>query len=152
MKVVIEVLAAPAMLGETCHAWMALAIMADATQVASRHIGEEDVGTEVDSLSGPLEAPASARKFVQIAIRRTPGQVHAARTKERTARSSSRRGSTTEALGLWDGLRRISLDAGSAQSAPVQRAEILLRTGSKPKNFRSFPSGSPRGLNPSTHP
>ena len=34
MKVVIEVLAAPAMLGETCHAWMALAIMADATEVA----------------------------------------------------------------------------------------------------------------------
>ena len=66
MKVVIEVLAAPAMLGETCHAWMALAIMADATQVASGHIGEEDVGTEVDSLSGPLEAPASASKFVQI--------------------------------------------------------------------------------------
>ena len=66
MKVVIEVLAAPAMLGETCHARMALAIMADATQVASRHIGEEDVGTEVDGLSRPLEAPASARKFVQI--------------------------------------------------------------------------------------
>lgn len=66
MKVVIKVLAAPAMLGETCHAWMALAIMADATQVASRHIGEEDVGTEVDGLSGPLEAPASARKFAQI--------------------------------------------------------------------------------------
>src|SRR5260370_7327750 len=66
MKVVIEVLAAPAMLGETCHAWMALAIMANATEVASRHIGEEDVGTEVASLSGPLEAPASARKFVQI--------------------------------------------------------------------------------------
>ena len=66
MKVVIEVLAAPAMLGETCHAWMALAIMADATEVASRHIGEEDVGAEVDGLSRPLEAPASARKFAQI--------------------------------------------------------------------------------------
>src|SRR5260221_10144883 len=131
MKVVIEVLAAPAMLGETCHAWMALAIMADATQVASRHIGEEDVGTEVDSLSGPLEAPASARKFVQIAIRRTPGQVHAARTKERTARSSSRRGSTTEALGLWGGLRRISLDAVQRDRVRCSGRQILLRTGAK---------------------
>jgi hypothetical protein len=34
------------------------------------------------------------------AIRRTPGQVRAARTKDRTARSSSRRGSATEGLGL----------------------------------------------------
>src|SRR6266702_3814693 len=59
-------LAAPAMLGETCHAWMALAIMADAPEVASSHIGEEDVGTEIDGLSRPLEAPASARKFGQI--------------------------------------------------------------------------------------
>ena len=62
MKVVIEVLAAAAMLGETCHAWMALAIMADATEVASGHIGEEDVGTEVDGLGRPFEPPASARK------------------------------------------------------------------------------------------
>jgi hypothetical protein len=30
MKVVIEMLTAPAMLGKTCHPWMALAIMADA--------------------------------------------------------------------------------------------------------------------------
>jgi hypothetical protein len=66
MKVIIEVLAAPAMLGETCHAWMALAIMADATEVASSHIGEEDVGAEVDGLSRSLEAPTSARKFTQI--------------------------------------------------------------------------------------
>src|SRR6266516_5150572 len=66
MKVVIEVLAAPTMLGKTCHAWMALAIMTDATEVASSHVGKEDVGTEVDGLSRPLEAPASARKFAQI--------------------------------------------------------------------------------------
>src|SRR6516225_11689893 len=66
MKVVIEVLAAPAMLGEACHARMALAIMADATEVASSLIGEEDVSAEVDGLSRPLEAPTSARKFAQI--------------------------------------------------------------------------------------
>src|SRR5262245_4410137 len=66
MKVVIEVLAPPAMLGETGHAWMALAIMAEATEVAASHIGEEDVGAEVDALSSPLEAPANARKLTQI--------------------------------------------------------------------------------------
>jgi hypothetical protein len=54
------------MLGETCYAWMALAIMADATEVSPILIGEEDIGTEVDGLSSPLEAPASARKFAQI--------------------------------------------------------------------------------------
>jgi hypothetical protein len=66
MKVVIEVLAAPAMLGEACHTWMALAVMTDATEVASSHIGEEDIGTEVDSLGRPLEASANACKFTQI--------------------------------------------------------------------------------------
>ena len=54
------------MLSEACHAWMALPIMADATEVASSLIGEEDVGAEVDGLSRPLEAPTSARKFAQI--------------------------------------------------------------------------------------
>src|SRR5262249_18586090 len=66
MKVVVEVLAAPTMLGEACSAGMAFAIMADATEVPSSHIGEEDVGTEVDGLSRSLEAPTSARKFAQI--------------------------------------------------------------------------------------
>ncbi len=66
LKVVIEVLVAPAMLGETCHARIALAIMADATEVASSRIGEEDVGTKVDGLSRPLEPSASARKLAQI--------------------------------------------------------------------------------------
>jgi hypothetical protein len=66
MKVVVEVLAASTMLGEACYTWMALAIMADATEVPSSHIGEEDVGAEVDGLSRSLEAPTSARKFAQI--------------------------------------------------------------------------------------
>jgi len=66
MKVVIEVLAAPAMLSATCHTRMALAIMADATKITTSYIGEEDVGAEVDGLSRSLEAPTSARKFAQI--------------------------------------------------------------------------------------
>src|SRR5262245_23199295 len=66
MKVVVEVLAAPAMLGEACSAGMAFAIMADATEVPSSHVGEEDVGAEVDGLSRSFEAPTSACKFAQI--------------------------------------------------------------------------------------
>jgi hypothetical protein len=61
MKVVIEVLAAPTMLGEACSAGMAFAIMANATEVPSGRIGEEDVGTEVDGLSRSFEAPTSTR-------------------------------------------------------------------------------------------
>ena len=66
MKVVIEVLAAPAMLSATCHTRMALAIMADATKITTSYIGEEDVGAEVDGLSRSLKASTSARKFAQI--------------------------------------------------------------------------------------
>jgi hypothetical protein len=134
--------------------------MADATEVASSHIGEEDVGPPVDGLSRPLEAPparaSSARSIAPSivtrtsasfgiallvtseptrAIRRTPGQVHAASTNDRTARSSSRRGSATEGLGLWDKLRRMSLDAGLAQSAPLPRADIVLDRRQKSKRL-----------------
>jgi hypothetical protein len=56
MKVVIEVLAAPAMLGETCHAWMALAIMADATEVP---VSSARKSRSVASLLSPL--PFTAR-------------------------------------------------------------------------------------------
>ena len=54
------------MLGEACSAGMAFAIMANATEVPSGRIGEEDVGTEVDGLSRSFEAPTSTRKFAQI--------------------------------------------------------------------------------------
>jgi hypothetical protein len=42
MKVVVEVLAAAAMLSEACHVWMAVTIMADATEVAPTLVGEEE--------------------------------------------------------------------------------------------------------------
>jgi len=45
---------------------MALAIMADTSEVAPSRISEKDVGPEIDSLSRSLEAPASASKFSQI--------------------------------------------------------------------------------------
>lgn len=66
MKVIVEVGAASAMLGEACHARMALAILANASEVTPSRISKEDVGAKVDGLSGALETPASARKFVQI--------------------------------------------------------------------------------------
>jgi hypothetical protein len=63
LKIVVEVLAAPAILRETCHAWKALAIMADATDVAPTFVGKENIGAKVDGLSRPLEPPPSARQF-----------------------------------------------------------------------------------------
>ena len=66
MKVIVEVGAASAMLGEACHARMALAILANASEVTPSRISEEDVGAKVDGLSKPLEAPTSARKASQI--------------------------------------------------------------------------------------
>jgi hypothetical protein len=122
MKVIVEVGAASAMPGEACHARMALAILADASEVTPSRISKEDVGAKVDGLSKPLEAPTSACKASQIrriidchkdigifrevtsdpmsAIRSTPGQMRAARTKEqasekkRPARFSNRRHGT----------------------------------------------------------
>src|SRR5262249_55518447 len=66
MKVVIEVLAATAMLGQTCHARMALAIMADTAEGTSRLLGKEDFSAEVDGLRRPLEAPPTERNVTQI--------------------------------------------------------------------------------------
>ena len=47
MKVIVEVGAASAMLGEACHARMALAILANASEVTPSRIGEEDVGAKL---------------------------------------------------------------------------------------------------------
>ena len=66
MKVIVEVLAVPAMLGKAPHTRTALAIMADASEVAAACIGEKDVSTEIDGLSRTLEAPASTSKLGQI--------------------------------------------------------------------------------------
>jgi len=63
LKIVVEVLATAAILRDTCHAWKALAIMADATDVASIFVGKKNVGTKVDGLSNPLEPPPGARQF-----------------------------------------------------------------------------------------
>ena len=63
MKIVVEVRATTTILRETCHAWKALAIVANATDVASAFIGKKNIGTKVDGLSKALEPPPMARKF-----------------------------------------------------------------------------------------
>jgi hypothetical protein len=66
MEVVVEVLAATAMLSEACHTRMAHTIMADATEVLPALVGEKDIGAEVDRLRKSLEPPASACQSSQI--------------------------------------------------------------------------------------
>jgi hypothetical protein len=68
MKVVVKVLAAAAMLCETGRAWKALAIMANAPEVAPTLVSEENVGAKVHGLSKPLEPPTSTRQCVQSHI------------------------------------------------------------------------------------
>ena len=63
MKIVVEMLAAAAILRETRHAWKALAIMTDATDVAHHRWSKKNVGAKVDGLSKPLKSPTSTRQF-----------------------------------------------------------------------------------------
>ena len=51
VKIVVEMVSKPAMLGMACGTWMAFAIMADATKVMPGGISEENVGPEVNGLS-----------------------------------------------------------------------------------------------------
>jgi hypothetical protein len=68
MKVVVKVLAATAMLCETCRAWKALAIMADAPEVAPTLVSKENVGAKVHGLSKTLKLPTSTRQCVQFHV------------------------------------------------------------------------------------
>jgi hypothetical protein len=63
LKIVVEVLATAATLRETSHAWIALAIMADAPDVVPMFVGKENVGAKVHGLSKALEPPPSMRQF-----------------------------------------------------------------------------------------
>src|SRR5450756_1914348 len=61
------------------------------------------------------------------AMRRTPGQLGAVRTKERTPRSRGRRVSATEGVGPWDRFRFIWFD--------------VLRLGANGRNWAEITSG-----------
>jgi hypothetical protein len=63
-------------------------------------------------------------------MRSTPRQLRAARTKDRTARSSGRRGSATEGVGPWDRLRCTRLDVawrryGTTCAPPEASLDII---------------------------
>lgn len=66
VKVVVEVLAATAMLRPAVSPRVALAIMADAPDVVPGLVGKEDVGAEICALALALEAAASARKRCKV--------------------------------------------------------------------------------------
>jgi hypothetical protein len=60
LQIVVQVLALTAVECAAGHAPPALAVVADAAQVAPRRVGEEDVGSQVDGLRPPLEASPEA--------------------------------------------------------------------------------------------
>ncbi len=66
VQVVVEVIAATAVLRLAKGTRVTFPIMADAAEVTCGLVGEENVGTEVDVLSGALEAAASKRQLVKI--------------------------------------------------------------------------------------
>jgi hypothetical protein len=47
-------------------AWPALAVVADAAQVASRYVGQEDVGPQVDGPRCTLQASPEAGKRTEV--------------------------------------------------------------------------------------
>ena len=67
MKIVIKMVPLSAVLGMAENTRMAFAIMADATKVTPRRVGEEDVSAKIDRLGLPHKTPTGARQ---------PGQVH----------------------------------------------------------------------------
>ena len=67
MKIVVKMVPLPAMPRVAENPGMAFAIMADATEVTPRRVGEEDVSAKIDSLGLPHKTPTGARR---------PGPVH----------------------------------------------------------------------------
>src|SRR5262245_25261797 len=66
LEIVVQVLVQAAVQRPAGHAPPALAVVADAAQVASRRVGEEDVGPQVDGLRCPLEAPSEAGERAEV--------------------------------------------------------------------------------------
>ena len=66
MQVVVEMLSATAVLREATRAWMALAVVADATDVVAVLVGQKDVGAEIDRLSEAFEPSSSPSQMREI--------------------------------------------------------------------------------------
>jgi hypothetical protein len=133
MKIVVKMVPLPAMLGVAENTWMAFAIMADATKVTPRRVGEEDVSAKIDSLDLPHKTPTGARQPGQVhrriwLLELNPGARSAAHLdkpgqparRQSAASSSVRRGSATEGEGAPGWLRRFLLETG------LRRREVSL--------------------------
>ena len=117
--------AAPAVLREATCAWVALAVVAEATYVVAVLVGQKDVGAEIDRLSKPLSRRPSRAKCARScivssivtstsasfgigfavaseptsAMRKTPGMLRAARTNAGKTTSRGLRDSAIAAAG-----------------------------------------------------
>ena len=115
-------------------------IMTDAAEIRPAFVGEENIGAEIDALTGAFEPATDGRQSIEIngividrhqhigvvriglvvvsdpmsAMRFTPGQSRADRTNAPTASSKCRRGSGTEGNRGWDRGRRIETLYGAA--------------------------------------
>ena len=76
MQVVVKMFAAPAVRCEATHAWMALAVVADATYVVAVLVGQKDVGAEIDRLSEAFEPSSSPGQVREIMHRVVDGNEH----------------------------------------------------------------------------
>jgi hypothetical protein len=63
MKVIVEMLTAPTMLGKARHAWMAVAIMANASEVAASRITEEAAEACVHDILSPERSEVSFHRL-----------------------------------------------------------------------------------------
>ena len=66
LEVVVQVLAPAAAQRPAGHAWVALAVVAGAADVAARFVGKEDVGAQVDRLRCALEPSPEAGKRIEV--------------------------------------------------------------------------------------
>ena len=66
LEIVVQVLPQAAAERSARHAWVALAVVADAANVAVRLVGKENIGTQVDRLRGALEASPEAGKRSKV--------------------------------------------------------------------------------------
>jgi hypothetical protein len=66
LEIVIQMLPQAAAERSAGHTWMALAVMADAPQVAPRRVGKKDVRPQVDGLRRALEASPEAGKRSKV--------------------------------------------------------------------------------------
>jgi hypothetical protein len=66
LEIVVQMLPQAAAERSAGHAWVALAVVADAPQVAPRRVGKKDIGPQVDGLRRALEASPEAGQRTKV--------------------------------------------------------------------------------------